>query len=376
MKWSWKLAKFAGIDVYIHATFLLIIGWVGLSAWLQTRSLVGTLEGILFTLVLFGCVVLHEFGHALTARRYGIKTRDITLYPIGGVARLERMPDKPIQELWVALAGPAVNVVIAGVLFVWMLVSGTLASLTSFSLTSGPVIERLLMVNVSLALFNMLPAFPMDGGRVLRALLALRLDYTRATHIAAMIGQGMALLFGFVGLLFNPFLLFIAFFVWIGAGQESSMTQMKTALGGIPVGRAMVTEFRTLSQYDPLGRAIELILTGSQTDFPVVEAGAVVGVLTRSDLLAAVSRQGQAALVGDIMRRDFQLVDANEMLEPAFMRLQACDCRTMPVTYGGQLVGLLTSDNVGELLMIQSALGKSHSPGMSVRPWGVPPEME
>jgi CBS domain-containing protein len=226
-------------------------------------------------------------------------------------------------------------------------------------MTSGPFIERLLMVNVSLVLFNLIPAFPMDGGRVLRSLLALRLEYTRATQVAATIGQGIALLFGFVGLLTNPFLVFIAFFVWIGAAQEASMVQMKTALGGIPVGRAMLTDFQVLSPRDSLGRAVELILSGSQTDFPVVEGNKVVGVLTRSDILAALSRQGQGAPVADNMRREFQIVDANDMLELAFIRLQTCDCRTMPVTSRGQLVGLLTSDNIGEFLMIQSALGQT-----------------
>jgi Zn-dependent protease/CBS domain-containing protein len=356
MKWSWKMGTFAGIDVFIHATFLLIIGWVGLSYWQQTGTLAGTLEGILFTLLLFGCVVLHEYGHALTARRYGIKTRDITLYPIGGVARLERMPDQPIQELWVALAGPAVNVIIAVLLFSWLIISNTLAPLTSLSMTSGPFIERLLLVNISLVLFNLIPAFPMDGGRVLRALLALRLEYTRATQIAATIGQGLALVFGFVGLFYNPFLLFIAFFVWIGAAQEASMVQMKTALGGIPVGRAVITNYQSLAPQDTLGRAVELILAGSQTDFPVVENNIVIGVLTRQDILAALSRQDYSAPIVNVMRRDFQVVDANEMLEPAFARLQACNCHTMPVTYNGRLVGLLTADNVGEFLMIQAVM--------------------
>jgi Zn-dependent protease/CBS domain-containing protein len=356
MKWSWKIGTFAGIDVFIHATFLLIIGWVGFSYWQQTGTLAGTLEGILFTLLLFGCVVLHEYGHALTARRYGIKTRDITLYPIGGVARLERMPDKPIQELWVALAGPAVNVVIAVVLFGWLILSNTLEPLTSLSMTGGPLVERLMMVNISLVLFNLIPAFPMDGGRVLRALLALRLEYTFATQVAATIGQGMALLLGFIGLFSNPFLLFIAFFVWIGAGQEASMVQMKSALGGIPVGRAVITNYQSLAPQDTLGRAVDLILSGAQIDFPVVENGQVVGVLTRNDILAALSRQDRAVPITTIMRRDFQVVDANEMLEPAFARLQSCDCHTMPVTYNGRLVGLLTADNVGEFLMIQAVM--------------------
>ena len=365
MKWSWKIGTFAGIDVFMHATFLLIIGWVGLSYWQQTRTLAGTLEGILFILILFGCVVLHEFGHALTARRYGIKTRDITLYPIGGVARLERMPDKPVQEFWVALAGPVVNVGIAALLFGWLIISGALAPLAGLNMISGPFIERLMVVNVSLVLFNLIPAFPMDGGRVLRSLLAMRIEYTRATQIASNIGQGLALVFGFVGLLTNPFLLFIAFFVWIGAGQEASMVQMKTSLGGIPVGRAMLTDFQVLSPHDLLGHAVKLILSGSQTDFPVVEGDAVIGVLTRRDILAALSRQGEDVPVASVMRREFQTVDANEMLEPAFARLQTCDCHTIPVTSRGQLVGLLTTDNIGEFLMIQSALRQPRGKGQS-----------
>jgi len=368
MKWSWKLATFSGIDVFVHATFLLIIGWVGLTYWQQTQTLAGTLEGILFTLILFGFVVMHEFGHALMARRYGIKTRDITLYPIGGVARLERMPDKPIQEFWVALAGPAVNVVVAALLFIWLVVTGTFAPLNSLTLTTGSFVERLMLVNVTLVLFNLIPAFPMDGGRVLRALLAMRLNYTRATQIAASIGQGLAFLFGFVGLFSNPTLLFIAFFVWIGAAQEASLVQMKSALGGIPVGRVVVTDYQALTPSDTITSAVDRILAGSQTDFPVVENETVVGVVTRADILAALSRQQQAAPVTTIMRRDFQVADANEMLEPAFMRLQACDCRTMPVTYHGRLIGLLTTDNVGEFLMIQSALNQSRRPASS-QPW-------
>ncbi|NUM69016.1 site-2 protease family protein, partial [candidate division KSB1 bacterium] len=255
--------------------------------WFQGNSLSMLVSGVGFILALFGCVLLHEFGHALTAKKYGIKTRDITLLPIGGVARLERMPDDPRQELWVALAGPAVNVVIAIALFLWLVVTNTFEPLGGLTVTSGSFLERLMIVNIWLVLFNMLPAFPMDGGRVLRALLATRKGYARATQIAAGIGQGMAFLFGFIGLFTNPFLLFIAFFVWIGAAQEASMVQMKTAVGGIPVKLAMLTNFQTLASHDTLNRAIELILAGSQQDFPVVDDGKVVGVLTRGDLLMA-----------------------------------------------------------------------------------------
>jgi predicted transcriptional regulator len=207
----------------------------------------------------------------------------------------------------------------------------------------------------------MIPAFPMDGGRVLRALLGLRLEYTKATQIAASIGQALALLLGFAGLFFSPQLLFIAFFVWIGAAQEASMVQMKSALGGISVRRAMITDFHTLAPNDPLSRPVELILSGSQTDFPVMDGETVVGVVTRSNLLAALSNQN-AATVEQIMRRDIQLADANEMLEPAFARLQACGCHTMPVLYAGKLIGLLTSENIGEFLMIQAAMRRVQQP--------------
>jgi CBS domain-containing protein len=213
-----------------------------------------------------------------------------------------------------------------------------------------------MVVNVILVVFNMLPAFPMDGGRVLRALLATKMEYTQATQIAASTGQAMALLFGFLGFFFNPFLLFIALFVWIGAAQEASMAQMKSSLGGIPVLRAMITDFRTLSPTDPLSRAVEQILAGSQQDFPVLEDSRVVGILTRQDLLAALSRGSQETSVGKSMQREFETVEAAEMLETAFRRLQSCQCHTVPVLRHGELVGLVTMDNVGEFVAIQAAM--------------------
>ncbi len=355
MKWSWKIGEFRGIGVFVHATFLLVIGFIVLSHWSAGSDLAKTLEGVGFILALFACIVLHEFGHTLMAARYGIRTRDITLLPIGGVARLERMPDEPIQELWVALAGPAVNVVIAASLFLWLQFTAVWAPLEQLSVASGPFLQRLMMVNVILVVFNMLPAFPMDGGRVLRALLATRLEYTRATQIAANVGQAMALLFGVIGFFYNPFLMFIAFFVWIGAAQEASMVQMKSALAGIPVMRAMITDFQTLTSHDPLTRATELILTGSQQDFPVVDDGQVVGILTRHELLVGLTQRGHDTLVGDCMQRDFETINASEMLETSFRRLQSCQCHTAPVVRRGELVGLVTMENVGEFVAIQAA---------------------
>ncbi len=360
MKWQWKFGTFAGIDVYIHATFLLLIGWVGLSHWLENGSWLEVLSGVGFIVALFVCVLLHEYGHALTARKYGIKTRDITLYPVGGVARLERMPEKPIEELWVALMGPAVNVVIAIGLFAALLLTGNLVPLSELGVASGNFFERLLVVNVSLVLFNLIPAFPMDGGRVLRALLAMRMDYVRATQIAASIGQGMAFLFGFIGLFSNPFLLFIAFFVYIGASQEASAVQMRNVISGIPVGRAMLTDYRSLSPRDPLSRMAQLILAGTQHDFPVVnDEERVVGVVTRDDFLSALTQHGQNIAISAVMRSSPPEVDSYDMVEIALTRIQESGFPTLPVTHSGRLVGIITAENIAEYLMIRSALRNS-----------------
>ena len=356
MKWQWKLARIAGIDVYMHATFLLLIGWAAVSYWTEQGTLQAVLSGVFFILLLFGFVVMHEYGHALTARRYGIKTRDITLYPIGGVARLERMPEKPIEELWVALAGPAVNVVVVIVLFAYLAVTRTFEPLTSLSVSTGSLIERLMIVNLWLVGFNLIPAFPMDGGRVLRALLGLRMEYVRATQVAAHVGQAFAFLFGFIGLFSNPFLLFIAFFVWTGASQEASMVQMKRSISGIPVTRAMLTDFAMLTPRDTLSRVVGLILAGSQHDFPVIQDGQVVGILDRDTFMSALSARGQSTPVAEVMRREVSEIDSHEMVEAALRRLQENGSKTLPVTHNGQLVGLVTSENITEYLMIRSAL--------------------
>jgi len=379
MKWSWKVGRFAGIDVYIHSTFLLLLGFIGLANWMAERSLAGTLQGVGFILALFGCVLLHEFGHALTARRYGIKTRDITLLPIGGVARLERMPEEPRQELAVALAGPAVNVVLAAVLYFWLAGQGRMEPITSLSVSQGPFLERVMIVNLTLAAFNLIPAFPMDGGRVVRALLAMRLEYTRATHIAAALGQGLALILGFIGLFSDPFLIFIALFVWIGAAQEASMAQMKSALGGIPVSRAMVTDFETIAETAPLGNAVDILLRGAQEDFPVTREGELVGILERRGLVAGLTKHGRDVPVAQVMRTDYSTVEAAGMLEAALVTMQTCGCETLPVLREGRLMGLLTKHNIGEFLAVQSALeaaarGSAHStrppPAMPMRAGG------
>lgn len=358
MKWQWKLGRFADIDVNIHTTFLLIVGWYGYMYWLDGRSIASVIEGVALILLLFVAVTLHEYGHALTARRYGIKTRDITLYPIGGVARLERMPDKPLQEFWVALAGPAVNLVIAAALFGWLFFTNTFLPVRELTLSTVPFIERLAIINISLVLFNLIPAFPMDGGRVLRALLAMRLEYARATRIAATVGQGMAILFGIAGIFGNPFLLMIAFFVWFGASQEAAYTEIKQTLGDVPVTRIMVSDYPLLHPRQTLGQISQMILTGSKKDFPVVENGTVVGVVTRGDFMTAIFQRGEYTYVSEIMQSGIPVIESKDTAETALMRLQESGMPILPVVQNGQLIGLVTLENISEYLMINRAMNK------------------
>ncbi len=361
MKWSFRIGRFAGIDVYVHVTFLMILGFLGLANWFATRSLASVADGLLFFLALFFCVVLHEYGHALTARRYGIQTRDITLLPIGGVARLESLPKEPIRELWIAIAGPAVNVVIAGFLALWLWWGDHWQPLARLSPTQGHFAERLLAANLMLIVFNLLPAFPMDGGRVLRAFLAMRMDYARATNIAAMLGQGIAFVFGFIGLFVNPMLILVALFVWIGAGQEADLARMRNTLAGIAVERAMMTDFRSLTPADSLARAVDLVLSGSQADFPVVDGGRMVGLLTRTDLVAALAKGSPATAVSEVMKRDFHTFGPHDSLEDSVARGKTYESPVIPVISDGRLVGLLTMENVSEYVLIQNALREFRS---------------
>lgn len=359
MKWSLKLGRLLGIDVYLHFTFLLLLAFLGFLYWRATQDIEAALRGVVFIMALFACVVLHELGHALMARRFGIKTRDITLLPIGGIARLEKMPEKPLQEFWVALAGPAVNVVIAAVLFVWLALTDGFVPAEEITLTGGSFWQRLMVVNVFLVAFNLLPAFPMDGGRVLRALLAAAMGRRRATAIAANIGQGMAILFGIVGFLYNPFLIFIAIFVFLGAQAESGMVEMQSALEGLHVRDAMMTRFRTLAPPDPLSKAVDELLAGSQQDFPVTEDERPVGILRRNDLVKALSDGRRDAPVSEVMCRECETVDEAAPLKGAVESMHVRHCATVPVVFDGRLVGLLTLENISEMIMVNTALGNN-----------------
>jgi Zn-dependent protease len=360
MSWSWKLGRVAGIPIYVHWTFLILIGWLVIAGAAENQDPVQGLSEGLFVLALFGCVVLHELGHALTARRFGVKTSSITLLPIGGVASLERMPEKPIEELLVALAGPAVNVVIVALLLA-IGVRFPVGAEDTQRLVHAGFWPKLLTVNVFLAAFNLLPAFPMDGGRVVRALLAMKLPYARATRLAANIGQAMAIGFGLIGLSGHaPILLFIAIFVWIGAEAEAQQVAERAALAGVSIRDAMITEFHTLEPDDTLGRAADLLLAGAQQDFPIaVDGDPTLHVLTRADLMAGLAQSGRDGLARDYAPSILPAVEASGSLNESLRALRSRQAPCLQVVDRGRLVGLLTLENVGELLMVRAALGET-----------------
>jgi Zn-dependent protease len=361
MKWSFKLGRFLGIDVFVHFTFLIVLAIVGIAHWLPSGSLVEAFWGIVFFALLFLCVLLHEYGHALMARRFGVGTRDITLLPIGGVARLERIPEKPSQELLVALAGPAMNVVIALALAAWLTLAQAWEPLTALGIAEGGLIERLLAVNVGLVLFNMLPAFPMDGGRVLRAVLAMKMDYARATSIAATVGKGMAIVFAIAGLIYNPMLILIAVFVWSGAGQEASMAQVRSVVAGACAKDAMVTCFHSVTPHTTLQEMAALMLSDAQQDFPVIKREHLAGMLSHADLLRALQTQPMDTPVVTLMHTDVPTVNEADLLDDILMRDREDYQVAIPVLKHGMLVGLLTTENMHEYLIIREAHAVSGS---------------
>lgn len=358
MKWSWRIGRLAGIDVFMHMTFPLLLAWAGLQYYQVRADPADVIVGLAFVGMLFAIVVLHELGHALMARRFGIGTSDITLLPIGGVARLMRMPADPKQELFVALAGPAVNVALAALLAV-VLIAFTEGGVSGgIDILFGNPLVNLFWVNVGLAIFNMVPAFPMDGGRVLRALLAMRLDFARATRIAAVVGQLLAVSFGILGLMGNPILVLIAVFVWMGAQAEVRASRGNRQVPDIPVRMAMIAEFRRLTPGDSLATAAHYALSGVQGDFPVSDHGRLLGLLSAQGLAQGIRRLGPGGFVDQAMERDVVTADSDEPIETAWARLQASGQSCLPVLTAGVLVGLITRAQLQRVFQLQGAIGE------------------
>jgi Zn-dependent protease/CBS domain-containing protein len=355
MTWSVPIGTIGGTVIRIHVTFFLLLLWIAITYYIQ-GGMQAAIEGVTFVVLVFACVVLHEFGHVLAARRYGVETPDITLLPIGGVARLARMPENPGQELVIALAGPAVNVVIAALLYFVLGALPTLAG-TDLQNPGTDMLERLASVNVVLFLFNLVPAFPMDGGRVLRALLAYRMGYAQATQVATSIGQGVAFLFGLLGLFGNPLLLFIALFVYLAATAEAHSAQMRQAERGILAADTTVTRFESLSPVSRFADAVQALVRTTQHEFPVVDgAGRLLGVLTRDGMIRGLMEHGPNVAVTDIMTHDIPVVQPRQSIEDAIQLLQEKGALVVGVVDSfGRLVGLITPENIGHIMTLHAA---------------------
>ncbi len=366
MKWSWDIGKIAGIRLTVHWTFLILLVWIFFIYYRIEGSVQQALMGVVFILMLFVCVLLHELGHSLTARRYGIGTKLITILPIGGLAQLERMPEEPAHELWVAAAGPAVNVVIALVLYLVLQLTGHWPDPSMLEEAAGNIGRLgfgfyLFTANVVLVLFNLIPAFPMDGGRMLRALLAFRMSRARATQIAASIGQFLAIAFVFFGFFVNFWLVFIGIFIYLGAGAESRFETTKSALDGIYVRDVLMTSFKTVSSHDTLGHVVDLLLDGTQTEFLVLEHGEVVGVVTRTDLVRGLAQFGMDGNVMEVAQKDFVSLMPDQQLIGVYNLLMAGPTRVAPVVERGQLLGMVDKENIDEIILVNRALEQAGS---------------
>ena len=364
MKWSLYLGKPWGIKLFVHWTFLILVAWVLYTSLSQGNSLAEALIPIGFIIAIFTCVTLHEYGHALAARRFGVATKQITLLPIGGVASLEKIPEKPREELIVAAAGPLVNVAIALVLGVILLLLGAplWPSEDIESINGSTFLSSLLFVNIILVLFNLIPAFPMDGGRMLRALLALRMDRIIATQWAASIGQFFAILFALGGLLGgNPFLIFIGIFIFLGAQAEAQNVASTSLLEGYKVKDITMHSFTPLHPFDRLEKVVSIMLDSQEDHFVVLDNEEVVGTLSKREIILGLNKGGKELAVQQVMDKNVPSVEPDQPLEDAMLILQQQKGQVVPVIQAGKFMGMLDLENISEFILIQTALNKRES---------------
>jgi len=359
---SFKIGRAFGIDVKVHWSFFLLLAFFGYLAFRDSGSLTSALVTVGIVVALFFCVLLHEYGHSLVAIRLGSEVQDITLLPIGGLARMKSLPERPIDEVKVAVAGPLVNVVLAPVFFGLALLFGGNLSVPTDIVSGvdsiGQVFVALGAINVALVIFNMIPAFPMDGGRVLRGLLATRLGPVRATDISSTVGQGFAILFILVGFLGQNFLLVIVgFFVFLGASGEAQLVRQREQMRGLTVSDVMGTKGRTetVTPYHNFGQVLDSVIHGYQEDFPVVdEDGELVGIITRNEIMAAAHSPSRYDTVRDLMQTEFPTISPDaDLFTDGNRVLQESGLRALPVMKDGNLVGMLTVDDVGQAALLR-----------------------
>ena len=360
MKGSFKLGTIAGIGVFVHWTFSLLMAFIIFSNYQAGHSTSQILWSLVFILSIFFTVFLHELGHALAARKYHIKTRDITLLPIGWLARLESIPENPKEELVVAIAGPAVNIGIAMLtaLFITIPDAGNLTLQLAAGVNADNFFLNFFIVNIWLALFNLVPAFPMDGGRVLRAILSMKMKRDVATNIAARIAQFLSIGFIFLGFYANPFLIFIGLFIFLGAQAEAAFTQTKYMLEGYTVKDVVMKNYPTIDADQPVDRAVQILLNGQSKNFLVTDKAIPVGTLSRDDIIRALSENSEGGTVAAVMNRELVFLDADLPLEKAFQQMQQQKSSLLPVMSGGALVGTVDMENILEFVMVKDALSK------------------
>jgi Zn-dependent protease/CBS domain-containing protein len=352
MKWSFKIGSIFGIPVKVHLTFLLLLVLV----YFVGASVVGRggLGGVVFVILIFASVVFHELSHSLVARHYGISVLDITLLPIGGVARMPSPPDNPVQEIIISAAGPVASLVLAFLLWFTGAFLGYTESFSDFW-AQGSLLSQLAAVNFVLAIFNLIPAFPMDGGRILRGLLGLYLAPFTATRIAVGVGQVFAILLFFVGFFYaNFFMILIALFVYLGAEAEERQMGIMVSLGGALAKHAMITDIVVFSPDGTVGEAATRFAHGFQSDFPIVDDRRLVGLVTREVLVDTLHKQGPSIPVSEVMIRDFPTALEDTSLIEILEKIQTSTSKSVPIMKSGELTGLVTLEQIGRYNMLCS----------------------
>jgi len=354
---SIQLGRIWGIPVRIHITFLALVAIIGVEGYLKGGGLAEAGLSMLLIVALFACVTLHELAHSLVARSYGVRVESITLLPLGGIAAMQEMPRQPHEEAVMAIAGPMASVLIATLLGAVIHFTGYTGPVTHYG---QPWLTMLMGTNVAIAIFNLIPAFPMDGGRVLRAVLAHYIGLVRATGIAVSLGQGLAVCMALAGIFLfkmNLLLVLIAVFIFFGAGQEGQQVRAQAVLDHITAGQAMVTRFETLNRDAPLTIALGYATEGYQHDFPVVAGDTIVGLVTRQDLLSALHHLGPQHTVGEVMTTQICQVPPEATLTDVYRRIAVGGCGIVLVRYGDRIVGLVSPESIRDQ-MVAAASGR------------------
>jgi Zn-dependent protease/predicted transcriptional regulator len=360
MNWSFRIGQVSGIAIRIHITFFLIL-ILGAIQWGGPYGGQGAVFGVILMLLLFTCVVLHELGHSLVAQQFHIPVREIVLLPIGGVALLSRTPSKPLHELLIALAGPLVNVIIAAILLaitgattaLGLLDTSAILQTRELTPSFSTLLLWLLAANISLVVFNLIPAFPLDGGRILRAILAMVMSFRRATQISAAVGQLIAIALGSFGLVSgNLVLVLVAVFIFFGANQENAESQAQRVLVTLKVGDAYNKHALTLEIGDRVSKVVGYILTSYQSDFAVMQGSKLLGIVTRDDVLRALADSTQDVYVSGIMKRDVVRVDANTTLDQVRQMMAEQNARVVAVYAGETYLGLVSREDIAEAFAV------------------------